>query len=69
MLIGTDIYGREMDLQHIGNRVFCSHMKDRKVVKVNYIDVSDEIIRMFSISRCSGAYIYDTIQRMYGKRL
>lgn len=69
MDIGTDVYGRKMDLYHFHNEVYCDHIKNGNVVRTNSITVDDRIIRMFSAPYTSGAYIYDEIKRTYGRTL
>lgn len=67
--IGTDYYNRKMELYHIGNEVYCDHIKNGVVVKTNSITVDNRILGLFSSPHTSGAYIYDEIARMYGKKL
>ncbi len=67
--IGTDCYNRKMELYHIGNEVYCDHIKNGVVVKTNSITVDNRILGLFGNSHTSGAYIFDEIARMYGKKL
>lgn len=67
--IGTDCYNRKMELYHIGNEVYCDHIKNGVVVKTNSITVDNRILGLFGSPHTSGAYIYDEIARMYGKKL
>ena len=69
MYIGTDVYGRAMYLENVGNHVRCTHIKEQRAVSINDIEVSSDIIRMFRNPQISGAYIYEEIRRRYGKRL
>lgn len=67
--IGTDTFGRKMELYHYCNEVYCDHIKNGKVVRTNHIIVDNNIIKLFAASGVSGAYIYDEIKRRYGKKL
>ena len=67
--IGKDCYNRKMELSRIGNVVYCDHIKNGVVVKTNNIMVDNRILGLFGSSHTSGAYIYDEIARMYGKKL
>lgn len=67
--IGTDCYNRKMELYHIGNEVYCDHIKNGVVVKTNSITVDNRILGLFGSPHTSGAYIYDEVARMYGKKL
>lgn len=67
--IGTDCYNRKMELYHIGNEVYCDHIKNGVVVKTNSITVDNRILGLFGSPHTSGAYIYDEITRVYGKKL
>lgn len=67
--IGTDCYNRKMELYHIGNEVYCDHIKNGVVVRSKSITVDNRILGLFGRSHMSGAYIYDEIARIYGKKL
>ena len=45
--IGTDCYNRKMELYHIGNEVYCDHIKNGVVVKTNSITVDNRILGLF----------------------
>lgn len=69
--IGTDVKGNKMFLYHYNMVVYCNHISQKtgKVIKSGVVEVDSRIIRLFGESHISGAYIYDKIERLYGKKL
>ena len=69
--IGTDSRGNKMYLYHYNVVVYCDHIsrKTGDVIKTGVCEVDSSIVRLFTEPLVSGAYIYDEIERRYGKKL
>lgn len=69
--IGKDAKGNKMYLYHLNTVVYCEHVDNQtgNVLKTGVTQVDSNIVRLFSCPHVSGAYIYDEIQRIYGKKL